>query len=138
MWPDNRVFVSVVIFESRPDALPQIASLAIRSGNAVLLKGGKEAHHSNAVLQQIIVDAIVTATGGRVARDLVSLVATREDVASLLALDKYIDLVIPRGSGELVKYIQRHTKIPVLGHADGICHIYVDKSASIEMVSTNE
>mmetsp|Transcript_3052 Transcript_3052/g.8101 ORF Transcript_3052/g.8101 Transcript_3052/m.8101 type:complete len:424 (+) Transcript_3052:117-1388(+) len=119
--------VLMIIFEARPDALPQIASLAIRSGNGLLLKGGKEAAHSNRALHAVISDAL-HASG--LPRALVQLVTTRDEIADLLKLDAYIDLVIPRGSGQLVRYIQDNTKIPVLGHADGVCHIFVDAQAA--------
>ncbi len=118
--------VLMIIFEARPDALPQIASLAIRSGNGLLLKGGKEAAHSNRALHAVISDAL-HASG--LPRTLVQLVTSRDEIADLLKLDAYIDLVIPRGSGQLVRYIQENTKIPVLGHADGVCHIFVDAQA---------
>eukprot|EP01025_Chloroclados_australasicus_P010744 TRINITY_DN1449_c0_g1_i1.p1 TRINITY_DN1449_c0_g1~~TRINITY_DN1449_c0_g1_i1.p1 ORF type:complete len:765 (+),score=136.45 TRINITY_DN1449_c0_g1_i1:235-2529(+) len=120
--------VLLIIFEARPDALPQIVSLAIRSGNGLLLKGGKEAMRSNAVLHRIICQTIQE----YVDPSLIGLVRSREEIDDLLRLDKVIDLVIPRGSNKLVSYIQSHTKIPVLGHADGICHIYVDKEADIK------
>jgi len=119
--------VLLIIFEARPDALPQIASLALRSGNGLLLKGGKEAAHSNAALHRIIVEAV-----GPLGPDLIHLIQTREEINDLLALDDVIDLVIPRGSNSLVSHIQRNTKIPVLGHADGICHIYVDEAADLD------
>ncbi|KAI4389862.1 hypothetical protein MLD38_002036 [Melastoma candidum] len=121
--------VLLIVFESRPDALVQIASLAIRSGNGLLLKGGKEAKRSNAILHKVITDAIPSSVGGR----LVGLVTSREEIPDLLKLDDVIDLVIPRGSNKLVSQIKESTKIPVLGHADGICHIYIDKSADMEM-----
>lgn len=181
--------VLLIIFEARPDALPQIAALAIRSGNGLLLKvrvehcclstgtsctggcytrcchdtrlhhtkmypppkasslcfqvypnicthvftpqGGKEASRSNAILHAIITDALAE-VAPMVGRDLVSLVTSREGVDQLLALHDVIDLVIPRGSNALVSHIQNNTKIPVLGHADGICHIYVDEACDIE------
>ncbi|XP_011076783.1 delta-1-pyrroline-5-carboxylate synthase-like isoform X2 [Sesamum indicum] len=121
--------VLLIIFESRPDALVQIASLAIRSGNGLLLKGGKEARRSNAVLHKIITSAIPKNVGER----LIGLVTSREEIPELLKLDDVIDLVIPRGSNKLVSQIKASTKIPVLGHADGICHVYVDKSANMDM-----
>lgn len=123
--------VLLIIFEARPDALPQIAALAIRSGNGLLLKGGKEASRSNKTLHRIIVQAVAQ-VAPEVGKDLISLVKTREGVSELLKLHDVIDLVIPRGSNELVSHIQANTKIPVLGHADGICHIYVDKESDVE------
>ncbi|CAA0809397.1 Delta-1-pyrroline-5-carboxylate synthase B [Striga hermonthica] len=121
--------VLLIIFESRPDALVQIASLALRSGNGLLLKGGKEARRSNAVLHKVITSAIPKSVG----EQLIGLVTSREDIPELLKLDDVIDLVIPRGSNKLVTQIKSSTKIPVLGHADGICHVYVDKSADRNM-----
>ncbi|KAL5717254.1 Delta-1-pyrroline-5-carboxylate synthase [Ranunculus cassubicifolius] len=121
--------VLLVVFESRPDALVQIASLAIRSGNGLLLKGGKEARRSNAILHKVITGAIPNTVG----EGLIGLVTSRDEIPDLLKLDDVIDLVIPRGSNKLVSQIKESTKIPVLGHADGICHVFVDKSASMEM-----
>ncbi len=115
-----------MIFESRPDALVQIASLAIKSGNALILKGGSEARESNRVLAESIAEA--TATVG-FPSGWIQLIESREDVGELLKLDEYVDLLIPRGSNEFVRYIMDHSRIPVLGHADGICHVYVDGSA---------
>eukprot|EP01010_Urceolus_cornutus_P001123 NODE_163_length_2143_cov_355.224928_g131_i0.p1 GENE.NODE_163_length_2143_cov_355.224928_g131_i0~~NODE_163_length_2143_cov_355.224928_g131_i0.p1 ORF type:complete len:648 (-),score=162.09 NODE_163_length_2143_cov_355.224928_g131_i0:146-2089(-) len=120
--------VLLVIFESRPDALPQVLSLALRSGNALILKGGKEARHSNQCLLDIINQALAPELGDHAFQ----LIQTREDVAALLSMDAYVNLVIPRGSNELVRSIQQSTKIPVMGHADGICHVYVDSSADLE------
>jgi glutamate-5-semialdehyde dehydrogenase len=119
-----------VIFESRPDALVQISSLCLKSGNAVLLKGGSEAARTNRVLADVIAEA------GRAAGlpdGWLGLLETRADVTEMLALDKQIDLIIPRGSNAFVRYIMDHTRIPVLGHADGICHVYVDKFADAAM-----
>ncbi|XP_027913507.1 delta-1-pyrroline-5-carboxylate synthase-like [Vigna unguiculata] len=121
--------VLLIVFESRPDALVQIASLAIRSGNGLLLKGGKEAKRSNAILHKVITEAIPDSVGAK----LIGLVTSRAEIPELLKLDDVIDLVIPRGSNQLVSQIKSSTKIPVLGHADGICHVYVDKSADLEM-----
>ncbi|KAK4480978.1 hypothetical protein RD792_011842 [Penstemon davidsonii] len=121
--------VLLIIFESRPDALVQIASLAIRSGNGLLLKGGKEAKRSNAILHKVITSAIPDTVGER----LIGLVTSKEDIPDLLKLDDVIDLVIPRGSNRLVVEIKNSTKIPVLGHSDGICHVYIDKSANMDM-----
>lgn len=124
--------VLMIIFESRPDSLPQIASLALASGNGLLLKGGKEAAHSNTVLHDVIGDAIEKGSKGEISKDIVALVTSRGQVKDLLALDDTIDLVIPRGSNSLVSYIKANTRIPVLGHADGVCHVYVDASANEE------
>jgi len=120
-----------VIFESRPDALVQISSLCLKSGNAVILKGGSEARRTNEALTKVIVKA-VTDLDERFS-SAVQLLSTREEIDRLLALDQYVDLIIPRGSNQLVRFIKEHTKIPVLGHADGICHIYVDEAADLEM-----
>uniref|UniRef100_A0A7S1BJV7 Delta-1-pyrroline-5-carboxylate synthase n=1 Tax=Corethron hystrix TaxID=216773 RepID=A0A7S1BJV7_9STRA len=127
--------VLMIIFESRPDSLPQISALALASGNGLLLKGGKEASESNVALHAIIGDAIESSSGGKITRDIIALVTSRNQVSDLLALDDVIDLVIPRGSNALVSYIKANTKIPVLGHADGVCHVYVDSSADWEMAS---
>ena len=117
------------IFESRPDAVPQIASLCWKSGNAVIMKGGSEAQASNAQLGQMIRAAIASVEPACI--DAVQMVATREDVQTLLGLDEDIDLFIPRGSNAFVRYIQAHTRVPVLGHADGLCHAYVDAHADL-------
>ncbi|HIK38936.1 MAG: glutamate-5-semialdehyde dehydrogenase [Geminocystis sp.] len=118
-----------VIFEARPEALIQIATLAIKSGNAVILKGGKEAIHSCTTLTQIIQNALQTAG---INPKTVQLLTTREEINALLSLDKYIDLIIPRGSNSFVRYVQENTKIPVIGHADGICHLYIDAEADLQ------
>lgn len=117
-----------VIFESRPDALPQIASLAVRSANAVLLKGGKEAEATLAALYKCLAEAL---DNEGFPPHTVTLLSTREDVAALLSADEFVDLIVPRGSNELVRHIQDNTRIPVLGHADGVCHLFVDKSADL-------
>ncbi|MBN2799090.1 MAG: glutamate-5-semialdehyde dehydrogenase [Deltaproteobacteria bacterium] len=119
--------VLLVIFESRPDALPQIAALALRSGNGLVLKGGSEAARSNAALHRVITEAL-----GHPLGEAIALVHGREEIAALLALDDVIDLVIPRGSNALVRHIKDNTRIPVLGHADGICHVYVDAAADLD------
>ena len=111
-----------VIFESRPDALVQIASLCLKSSNAVFLKGGREAENTNKVLADIISNAGVKAG---LPEGWLHLLTTREDVNAMLSLDKYIDLIIPRGSNAFVQYIMKNTLIPVMGHADGVCHTYV-------------
>lgn len=119
-----------VIFESRPDALVQIASLALKSGNAVLLKGGREAMRTNAAL----CDALrAAAQKAGLPADFAQLMESREDVAAMLKEDTLIDLIIPRGSNAFVRYIIDNSRIPVLGHADGICHVYVDRDADIDM-----
>ncbi|MBL4845285.1 MAG: glutamate-5-semialdehyde dehydrogenase [Planctomycetes bacterium] len=118
--------VLLVIFESRPDAVIQIGALALKSGNGVLLKGGREAAQSNAVLVRCLQDALQAAGLDPAA---VAGVEGRADVAELLELDDLIDLVIPRGSGQLVRAIQQGTRIPVLGHAEGVCHLYLDADA---------
>lgn len=120
--------VIAVIFESRPDALPQIASLCLKSGNSILLKGGSEAHYSNQQLFSIIKDADVSLPEG-----WIQLIEARREVDELLKLDGYIDLIIPRGGNDFVRYIQNNTRIPVLGHTDGVCHIYVDNEADVDM-----
>lgn len=123
--------VLLVIFESRPDSLPQIAALSLCAGNGLLLKGGREAEHSNTVLHDIIVNAVAESTQGRVPGSVIHLITTRADVHSLLKLDGYVDLVIPRGSNAMVQNIQRSTSIPVLGHADGICHVYIHDAVNV-------
>jgi len=119
-----------VIFESRPDALVQIASLCLKSGNAVLLKGGSEALLTNKILSEIITKATLDAG---ICQGWLYNLESREEVGDMLSLDAYIDLIIPRGSNAFVRYIIDHSKIPVLGHADGICHGYVHKDADIDM-----
>lgn len=119
-----------VIFESRPDALVQIASLALKSGNAVLLKGGREALHTNQALCDCLREA---ADSAGLPADFAQLLTTRDDVAAMLKEDGLIDLIIPRGSNAFVRYIMDNSRIPVLGHADGVCHVYVDASADVDM-----
>jgi glutamate-5-semialdehyde dehydrogenase len=119
-----------VIFESRPDALVQISALCLNSGNAVMLKGGSEAAHTNRILTEIIRQASLDAS---MPEEWIQLLETREDVAAILSLDSWIDLIVPRGSNEFVKYIMDNTNIAVLGHADGICHVFVDREADLDM-----
>jgi len=123
--------VVATVFESRPDALVQIAALALKSGNAVILKGGSEASESNRVLHRVIQEA--TAEIAEVPGGWAGLVEAHEEVDRLLELDDQIDLVMPRGSSEFVSYIQDTTQIPVLGHTEGICHVYVDETADLAM-----
>jgi len=119
-----------VIFESRPDALVQISTLCLKSGNGVLLKGGSEAKETNRVLADIIINA--TKEAG-IPADWLKLLETRAEVDEMLKLDEYIDLIIPRGSNDFVRYIMDNSRIPVMGHADGICHCYVDEDADQDM-----
>ncbi len=119
-----------VIFESRPDVIPQVASLCLKSGNAVILKGGSEAAETNQEIVSIWRECLIRFQGVPV--DSISLLESRAEVMELLTLDRDVDLIIPRGSYELVKYIMQHSRIPVLGHGEGICHVYVDRGADIE------
>lgn len=139
--------VLLVIFEARPEVVVNIATLAIKSGtfliaslidgrpmtgvvgNAAILKGGKESKHTAALLSAMIQQALASTS---LPETYIQIVHTREDVSSLLSLDQYIDLVIPRGSNALVRNIQNNTRIPVMGHADGLCNIFVDESAKLE------
>jgi len=118
-----------IIFEARPEALIQITSLAIKSGNGVILKGGKEAINSCQALVKVIHQAL---SKTKVSADAVQLLTSREEIKQLLGLDQYVDLIIPRGSNAFVQFVQDNTRIPVLGHADGICHLYVDNQVEIE------
>ena len=115
------------IFESRPDAVPQISSLCFKSGNAVILKGGREAQHSNKMIVSLISDAIEQVDGVPIGS--VQMIKTRSEVADMLKEEKNINLIVPRGSNDFVKYIQENTRIPVLGHSEGICHGYIDSKA---------
>jgi len=117
------------IFEARPDVLPQISSLCLKSGNAVILKGGKEAKYSNEALFGLIQEVT---EGAGIPKGWIQLIEARGEVWELLKLEKYIDLLVPRGSKEFIKYIQTNTRIPVLGHSEGICHIYVDEHADMQ------
>jgi glutamate-5-semialdehyde dehydrogenase len=115
-----------VIFESRPDALVQISTLCLKSGNGVMLKGGSEAFHTNRILAEVIQAATKKAS---IPEGWLHLMESRADVSGMLKMDEYIDLIIPRGSNEFVKYIMDNSNIAVLGHADGICHVYIDELA---------
>jgi len=112
-----------IIFESRPEVVIQVTALSLKSGNVAILKGGTEASHSNRILFELI-DQVLESYE---LKGAVNLIETREDVADLLHLDEYVDLIIPRGSNDFVRYIQDNTKIPVLGHSSGICHLYLDE-----------
>lgn len=120
-----------IIFEARPDVIAQISSLAIKSANAVILKGGKESINTNKKILSVINSALEKIK--EFPKNVIQQVFTRDDVAEMLKCDKYINLIIPRGGNKLVKFIKENTKIPVLGHADGICHIFIDESADIDM-----
>jgi len=119
-----------VIFESRPDALVQISALCLKSGNTVLLKGGSEAAHTNRILARLITEATEPC---QIPAGWLGLLETRDDVADMLDMAEFIDLIVPRGSNEFVRHIIKNTNIPVLGHADGICHVYVDAAADLDM-----
>ncbi|TQQ83716.1 glutamate-5-semialdehyde dehydrogenase [Halonotius terrestris] len=121
------------VFESRPDALVQIAALALKSGNSVMLKGGSEASESNRVLFELIREA--TADHDAIPEGWAQLVEARADVTAMLEMDDRIDLLMPRGSSEFVEYIQDNTSIPVLGHTEGICHVFVDREADLDMAT---
>ncbi|QIW95553.1 hypothetical protein AMS68_001071 [Peltaster fructicola] len=127
--------VLLVIFEARPEVIANIASLAIKSGNAAILKGGKESTESFKAISSVISEALSTT---QVPNDSIQLVATRDAIDALLELSEYIDLVIPRGSNELVRHCQRKAHMPVLGHADGLCHLYIhsdaDKQIAVDVV----
>jgi glutamate-5-semialdehyde dehydrogenase len=119
-----------VIFESRPDALVQISTLCLKSGNAVILKGGSEATLTN----RILFDTIVNATNkAGIPGNWINLLENRDEVSEILKMDGYVDLLIPRGSNQFVRYIMDNSRIPVLGHADGICHCFIDKDAEMEL-----
>ena len=119
-----------IIFEARPDVISQISALAIKSSNAVILKGGKESVNTNKTIMTVIQEALDGTDG--FPKNVLNQVFTRDDVSEMLKQDKFIDLIIPRGGNSLVKFIKENTKIPVLGHADGICHIFADESADFD------
>jgi len=119
-----------VIFESRPDAVMQISSLAIITGNGVMLKGGSEDNLTNTSIVKALQEGL---TESGLDKNAICLLTSRKDSMAMLNLEKYINLIIPRGSNELVKFIQENTRIPVLGHADGICHLFIDTEANLEM-----
>jgi len=119
------------IFESRPDVLVQISSLCLKTGNAVMLKGGSEARNSNEALFDVVSKA--SSGGNGILEGWIQLLETREEVSEMLKLNEYIDLLVPRGSEQFVKYIQDNTSITVLGHSEGVCHVYVDRDAELDM-----
>ncbi|MGA2811824.1 MAG: glutamate-5-semialdehyde dehydrogenase [Candidatus Acidiferrum sp.] len=121
--------VLAVVFEARPEIVPQIASLALKSGNAVLLKGGAEAAHSNECLIAVWRNALRKFPD--VPQNSVHLLQSRSEVMDLLRLEGEVDLLIPRGSKEFVAYMERHSQVPVLGHGEGICHLFVDRAADL-------
>ena len=120
-----------IIFEARPDVIAQISSLAIKSANAVILKGGKESINTNKKILSVINSALSEIE--EFPENVVQQIFTHDEVNEMLKCDKYINLIIPRGSNKLVRFIKDNTRIPVLGHADGICHILVDESADLDM-----
>ncbi|KAK4151428.1 Aldehyde/histidinol dehydrogenase [Chaetomidium leptoderma] len=124
--------VLLIIFEARPEVIANIAALAVKSGNAAILKGGKESTESFVAISRVISAALDKT---QVPNGAIQLVTTRDVIPDLLALDRYIDLVIPRGANELVRYIKNNTRIPVLGHADGLCSIYLEQSADPAMAA---
>ncbi|EOR01172.1 hypothetical protein E3P92_01751 [Wallemia ichthyophaga] len=121
--------VLLVIFESRPEVVVNVAALSIKSGNAAILKGGKESKHTSQILNSVIQEALKSRT--QLLPHLIQTINTRDEVSSLLHLDKYIDLVVPRGGKALVQSIKENSRIPVMGHADGICSVYVDQFADL-------
>lgn len=124
--------VLLIIFESRPEVIANISALAIKSGNCAILKGGKESYQTFKAISDVVNKTLEKTP---VPSHAIQLIQSREEVGDLLAQDKYIDLVIPRGSNALVRNIKENTKIPVLGHADGICSIYLDKDADLTMAA---
>ena len=120
-----------VVFEARPGVIPEVGSLALKSGNAVILKGGAEAAHTNEVLVCIWRECLSKFPS--IPEDSIQLLRTRADVMELLTLNRDVDVIIPRGSREFVEHVAQHSRIPVLGHGEGICHVYVDRAANIEM-----
>jgi glutamate-5-semialdehyde dehydrogenase len=117
-----------IIFEARPDAVMQISALAIKSGNGVLLKGGQEALNTCQALVKAIQAGLAQTP---IDPAVVALLTSREETMELLKLDRHVDLIIPRGSNSFVQFVQDNTRIPVLGHAEGICHLYIDRAADL-------
>jgi len=119
-----------VVFESRPEVISQVAALTLKSGNAVILKGGSEAARSNDVIVSVWRDCLGQFPA--VPADAIQLLHTREEFTELLSRDRDVDLIVPRGSYELVHFVMRNSRIPVLGHGEGICHVYVDAAADLD------
>lgn len=119
-----------IVFESRPDVVPQVASLALKSGNALILKGGAEAEHTSEMLVELLRRCLESFSS--VQADVVQLLHTRADVMQLLTLERDVDLIIPRGSREFVEFVAQNSRVPVLGHGEGVCHVYVDSAADVE------
>ena len=122
-----------IIFEARPDVISQISSLAIKSSNAVILKGGKESVNTNKTIMEIMNNALNSVKN--FPKNVIQQVFTHDDISQMLKCDEYINLIIPRGGNNLVQYIKNNTNIPVLGHASGICHIFIDDNADYDMAS---
>ncbi len=122
--------VIAAVIEARPDAVVQLSSLAIKSGNALMIKGGSEAKHTTTLLIEIMRKAL---SATKVPEDALIQLPTRESFQKLLQLPEYVDLVVPRGGAELIRHVQENSKVPVLSHADGVCHIFIDKAADEQM-----
>jgi glutamate-5-semialdehyde dehydrogenase len=122
--------VVAVVFEARPDVVPQLVSLALKSGNALLLKGGAEAANSNECIVAVCKEALCRLP--EIPQDSIRLLRSRSDVLELLCLEGEVDLLIPRGSKEFVAFIEQNSRIPVLGHGEGICHVFVDRAADVD------
>lgn len=125
--------VLLCIFEARPEVVINIASLAIKSGNSAILKGGSESKRTASIMTDIIKEALIEVKDLGLPKDLIQTVETRQEISELLHQEKYIDLVIPRGGNALVKAIQREARMPVMGHADGLCSAYVHQDAEVGM-----
>lgn len=119
-----------IIFEARPDVISQISALAIKSSNAVILKGGKESVNTNKKIMEVINNSLAQVND--FPANAVQQVFSHDEISQMLKCDEYINLIIPRGGNKLVKYIKENTNIPVLGHASGICHIFIDRNANID------
>lgn len=120
-----------IIFEARPDVITQICALAVKSANAVILKGGSETKNTNKAIFEVVTEALKRMDD--FPQNTVNQIFSREDTVQMLKMNDYIDLIIPRGGKSLVKFVRENTKIPVLGHTDGVCHIFTDESADFEI-----